>query len=125
MTTPVEYGLMAFKALAGTLGESITYTPAGDSIPPFGGVAIFHDISLEKIIEHHIVSDTCECEVHHSILTVGGIFEPTKRRSQKPGDTITRMNLNGIAEVWEIIDSDWSPDGIWTLTLERNIKIHG
>jgi len=88
-------------------------------------VAIFHETRLEKVIANHIVSDSLECDLHHSVLTPNGIFEPAKRRSGKPGDTITRLDLNDIPETWEIIDSDWSTSGIWTLTLERNIKIHG
>ena len=104
--------------------ETITYTPANlsdpeDEPPEIVAVtiaAIFNRLQFD-LLEPHAIRDVIECRLSHADLITSGITSPATRYERHKGDTITRGS-----ETWEIIEAVYEV-GMWTLTLEKNIRI--
>ncbi len=62
--------------------------------------------------------------VLHSELEAHGQTEPVPRRGQQPGWRITRQNLAGQDETWDVVDVDQGI-GMWVLGVERARKVRG
>lgn len=105
---------------ASEFGESISYNPDAVGISTFTAVAIFSTLEVDAL-DPRIVRDVIICRIPHATLTSAGMTEPTARYESSTGDRITRTGPAG-SEVWSVVDKKYDM-GLWTLTLEKNIRI--
>lgn len=101
-------------------GESISYDPAAAGISTFTAVAIFQKIEVDTL-DSRVVRDVIMCRIPHATLTAAGMTEPIARYESNTGDKITRTGPAG-SEIWNVVDKEYDL-GLWTLTLEKNIRI--
>lgn len=101
-------------------GESISYDPAVPGISTFTAAAIFSTLEVDAL-DPRIVRDVIICRIPHATLTAAGMTEPTARYESNTGDRITRTGPAG-SEVWNVVDKKYEM-GLWTLTLEKNVRI--
>jgi hypothetical protein len=104
-------------------GVAITYIPADSRIAPFVATGVFENYTVDQM-ETHILRDAVQCTITHDDLVAGGLTGPTEQTSGQAGDTITREDINGSNETWNVLKAQ--PDaelGVWELTLERALRI--
>lgn len=112
---------MAAIFTANEFGESVTYTPADPLITPFSCVAIFEASESIDAIGGRVYRDMLTCRILQSALDGGSVSVPTPQRGGSGGDTITRDGV-----VWAIVDDPPTEFdsfcGVWTLTLEKDVR---
>jgi hypothetical protein len=108
--------------LFSSFGESITYIPA-DGSPSFAGTAVFSQIQINDESMRDAIRDTMQCRILHSDLIDNGISSPTVQQLKQSGDSITRTNMAGDSETWDIVSAEPNINlAEWTLILEKNLR---
>lgn len=103
-------------------GESATYTPADISATAFTVNAVFQDYQTNESSLQNAMRDTCQCFVLNSELVAGGIDAPQAAMDRREGDEIERIDQNGTAQGWTVIDATYE-NGYWMMVLERNLRV--
>lgn len=101
-------------------GETVSYNPAAAGIATFFAVAIFSTLEVDTL-DPRIVRDLVVCRIPHATLTAKGMTGPETYHERNTGDVITRTGPEG-SESWKVVDKKYD-SGLWTLTLEKNIRI--
>src|SRR5574343_1711000 len=104
-------------------GETVTYNPTIAGVSVFSTSVLIVNVDLSRLIDRNIIGDYCVCKIQHATYAAKSISAPVCRRERTPGDQITRTNLGGTSETWDVIDADYSMAGFWILTLEKAIKV--
>lgn len=101
--------------------ETVTITPVAGA--PFDcNVKFIAQVDIDRLISTRIMGDSAECRILHADVTTAGQTEPVAKFEGHPGWTISRADLNGNSEVWDVVDVKWSAASYWILTLERNVR---
>jgi hypothetical protein len=97
---------------------SATYTPAGSGIDPFDITGTPRSVEYDKELDNHIYSDFMMFTVMHSVLSAGGITEPTLNVESQKGDTLTIADPEGDDATWRIVSRNYNyVTGEWALGL--------
>jgi hypothetical protein len=109
----------AGTSLLATFGEAVTYYPAtGGS---FSCSAVIDPVEVDQL-DRSVVRDFSTAQILHATLEDNSVTEPTTYMERQTGDQIKTTDPNGSTLTWKVVDKLFD-NGIWTLTLEKNVRI--
>jgi len=107
--------------MVATFGQTVTYKPADTGIADFECQVVLGEVEYNDPITNAI-RDLLECDVLHSDLQAVGKESPTVYSERSIGDQIEIDDPDGTPVNWQVIEKRHEA-GIWTLVLEKNIRI--